>query len=143
MSINRFNAERYHDPTAYEALLTIEQEEREQRTFRPIVFICSPFAGDIENNVKAARRYCRFAVETGFIPFAPHLLFPQFLDDTDPKERELGLFFGIALMSKCAEVWVFGETVSVGMAKEIEKAEKRGMRIRWFNSKYEEVKQYE
>ena len=143
MSINKFNAERYHDPTAYEALLTIEQEEREQRTFRPIVFICSPFAGDIENNVKAARRYCRFAVETGFIPFAPHLLFPQFLDDTDPKERELGLFFGIALMSKCAEVWVFGETVSVGMAKEIEKAEKRGMRIRWFNSKYEEVKQYE
>ena len=143
MSINRFNAERYHDPTAYEALLTIEQEEREQRTFRPIVFICSPFAGDIENNVKAARRYCRFAVETGFIPFAPHLLFPQFLDDTDPKERELGLFFGFALMSKGAEVWVFGETVSVGMAKEIEKAEKRGMRIRWFNSKYEEVKQYE
>ena len=143
MSINKFNAERYHDPTAYEALSTIEQEEREQRTFRPIVFICSPFAGDIENNVKAARRYCRFAVETGFIPFAPHLLFPQFLDDTDPKERELGLFFGIALKSKCAEVWVFGETVSVGMAKEIEKAEKRGMRIRWFNSKYEEVKQYE
>ena len=140
MSINRFNAERYHDPTAYEALLTIEQEEREQRTFRPIVFICSPFAGDIENNVKAARRYCRFAVEIGYIPFAPHLLFPQFLDDTDPRERELGLLFGIALMSKCAEVWVFGETVSVGMAKEIEKAEKRGMRIRWFNSKYEEVK---
>ena len=140
MSINRFNAERYHDPTAYEALLTIEQEEREQRTFRPIVFICSPFAGDIENNVKAARRYCRFAVEMGNIPFAPHLLFPQFLDDSDPKERELGLFFGVALMSKCAEVWVFGETISAGMAKEIEKAEKRGMRIRRFNSKCEEVK---
>ena len=143
MSINKFNAEHYPDPTAYEALSTIELEEREQRTFRPIVFICSPFAGDIENNVKAARRYCRFAVEMGNIPFAPHLLFPQFLDDSDPKERELGLFFGVALMSKCAEVWVFGETVSVGMAKEIEKAEKRGMRIRWFNSKYEEVKQYE
>ena len=140
MSINRFNAERYHDPTAYEALLTIEQEEREQRTFRPIVFICSPFAGDIENNVKAARRYCRFAVEMGNIPFAPHLLFPQFLDDSDPKERELGLFFGVALMSKCAEVWVFGEKVSAGMAKEIEIAEKRGMRIRRFNSKCEEVK---
>ena len=38
MRINKFNAERYHDPTAYEALSTIEQEEREQRTFRPIVF---------------------------------------------------------------------------------------------------------
>ena len=82
----------------------------------------------------------RFAVEMGNIPFAPHLLFPQFLDDTDPRERELGLLFGIALMSKCAEVWVFGEKVSAGMAKEIEKAEKRGMRIRRFNSKCEEVK---
>ena len=140
MSINRFNAERYHDPTAYEALLTIEQEEREQRTFRPIVFICSPFAGDIENNVKAARRYCRFAVEIGYIPFAPHLLYPQFMDDSDEDQRILGLRFAISLLYRCDELWVFGEKVSAGMAKEIEKAEKRGMRIRRFNSKCEEVK---
>jgi hypothetical protein len=139
MSINKFNAEHYPDPTAYEALSIIEQAEREVRIFRPIVFICSPCTGDIENNVKAAQKYCRFAVEMGYIPFAPHLLFPQFLNDTDPKERDLGLFFGIALMSKCAELWVFGETVSAGMAKEIEKAEKRGMRIRRFNSNCEEV----
>jgi hypothetical protein len=139
MSINKFNAEHYPDTTAYEALSVIEQAEREVRIFRPIVFICSPYAGDIENNVKAAQKYCRFAVEMGYIPFAPHLLFPQFLNDTDPKERDLGLFFGIALMSKCAELWVFGETVSAGMAKEIEKAEKRGMRIRRFNSNCEEV----
>lgn len=139
MSINKFNAEHYPDPTAYEALSIIEQAEREVRIFRPIVFICSPYAGDIENNVKAAQKYCRFAVEMGYIPFAPHLLFPQFLNDSDPKERGLGLFFGIALMSKCAELWVFGETVSAGMAKEIEKAEKRGMRIRRFNSNCEEV----
>ena len=139
MSINKFNAEHYPDPTAYEALSIIEQAEREVRIFRPIVFICSPYAGDIENNVKAAQKYCRFAVEMGYIPFAPHLLFPQFLNDSDPKERGLGLFFGIALMSKCAELWVFGETVSAGMAKEIEKAEKRGMWIRRFNSNCEEV----
>lgn len=140
MSINKFNAEHYPDPTAYEALSVIEQAEREVRIFRPIVFICSPYAGDIENNVKAAQKYCRFAVAMGYIPFAPHLLFPQFLNDTDPKERDLGLFFGIALMSKCAELWVFGEMVSAGMAKEIEKAEKRGMPIRRFNSNCEEVK---
>ena len=139
MSINKFNAEHYPDPTAYEALSIIEQAEREVRIFRPIVFICSPYAGDIENNVKAAHKYCRFAVEMGYIPFAPHLLFPQFLNDTDQKERDMGLFFGIALMSKCAEMWVFGETVSEGMAKEIEKAEKRGTRIRRFNSNCEEV----
>ena len=139
MSINKFNAEHYPDPTAYEALSIIEQAEREVRIFRPIVFICSPYAGDIENNVNAAQKYCRFAVAMGYIPFAPHLLFPQFLNDSDPKERDLGLFFGIVLMSKCAELWVFGETVSAGMAKEIEKAEKRGMWIRRFNSNCEEV----
>ena len=139
MSINKFNAERYHDPTAYEALSTIEQEEREQRTFRPIVFICSPFAGDIENNVKAARKYCSFAVEMGYIPFAPHLLFPQFLDDNDPNERQLGLFFGNALMSKCAEVWVFGGTISAGMEAEIKRARWKDYRLRYFAESCDEV----
>jgi hypothetical protein len=90
-------------------LSLIEMEERKAlRAFRPIIYVCSPYAGDIKHNVEAASRYCRFAVEQGYIPIAPHLLFPQFLDDTDPTERELGLFFGNALMSKCAEVWVFG-----------------------------------
>ena len=36
-----------------------------------------------------------FAVDAGYIPIAPHLLFPQFLDDNKPKERELGLFSGM------------------------------------------------
>ena len=94
------NAEGYPDPTAFGAFCAIEKEEKALRAFRPIVYICSPYAGDIETNTAAARRYCRFAVEAGYIPIAPHLLFPQFLNDSDPKERELGLFFGNALLSK-------------------------------------------
>ena len=93
MSVNLYNAERYLDPTAYEALMNIEREAK-RTAYKPLVFICSPFAGDIEKNVVAARTYSRFAVEQGYIPIAPHLLFPQFLDDSNPKERELGLFFG-------------------------------------------------
>ena len=111
MSISKYNAECYPDPTAHDALEIIEQEHRALRAFRPIVYICSPYAGDIEANVAAARRYSRFAVDEGYIPIAPHLLFPQFLNDSDPNERELGLFFGNALMSKCAEVWVFGSRI--------------------------------
>ena len=106
MSISKYNNEGYPDPTAYDALSSIENEAHALRAFRPIVYICSPFAGDIEKNVAAARTYSRFAVEQGYIPIAPHLLFPQFLNDSDPKERELGLFFGNAIMSKCSEVWV-------------------------------------
>jgi hypothetical protein len=91
MCIDKRNSEGYPDPTAYEALSLIEKEERALRAFRPIVYICSPYAGDIEKNVKAARDYCRFAVDKGFIPVAPHLLFPQFMDDTDPQERDIGI----------------------------------------------------
>lgn len=47
MSISKFNAEGYYDPTPYEALLRIEREAR-KAPYRPMVFICSPYAGDIE-----------------------------------------------------------------------------------------------
>lgn len=101
MNVDMRNSEGYLDLTAYEAIKKVEQEQRSGRAFRPIVYICSPYAGDIAGNVDAARRYSRFAVDKGYIPIAPHLLFPQFLDDADPDERELGLFFGNAIMSKC------------------------------------------
>ena len=72
-------------------------------------------------------------------PIAPHLLFTQFLDDNNPKERELGLHFGNVLMSKCAELWVFGDLISNGMAAEIERAKRKNYAIRYFNSDLKEV----
>lgn len=139
MSISKFNAERYYDPTAYEALSAIEQEEHALRAFRPIVYICSPYAGDVEKNVEAAQRYSRFAVDKGYIPIAPHLLFPQFLNDRNPKERQLGLFFGDALMSKCSEVWVFGDRISAGMEAEIRRAKWKNYRLRYFTEDLKEA----
>ena len=139
MSISKYNNEGYSDPTAYNALSSIENEARALRAFRPIVYICSPFAGDIEKNVAAARTYSRFAVEQGYIPIAPHLLFPQFLNDSDPKERELGLFFGNAIMSKCSEIWVFGNHISSGMEAEIKRAKWKNYRLRYFTENLEEV----
>jgi len=139
LSISKFNSEGYYDPTTYGALTAIENEEHSLRAFRPIVYICSPYAGDTDANVNAARRYSRFAVEQGYIPIAPHLLFPQFLDDGNPKERRLGLFFGNALMSKCAEVWVFGSVISAGMEAEIKRAGWKGYRLRYFTENLEEV----
>lgn len=141
MSINKFNSEGYYDPTAYEALSLIEKEERALRAFRPIVYICSPFSGSVDENIAAAQRYSRFAVDNGYIPFAPHLLFPQFLDDNNPKERQLGLFFGTALMSKCAEVWVFGSIISAGMEAEIKRAKWKDYRLRYFDENCEEVQE--
>ena len=139
MGIDYRNAERYADPTAYAAMTNIEKEEKALFTFRPIVYICSPYAGDVESNVRAAQRYSRFAVDKGYLPIAPHLLFPQFMNDRDVKERQLGLFFGNVLMSKCAEVWVFGSRISSGMEAEIERAKRKNYTVRYFNSDLKEV----
>ena len=139
MTISKYNSEGYPDPTAHDALTAIEQEHRALHTFRPIVYICSPYAGDVQANTEAARRYSRFAVKTGYIPIAPHLLFPQFLNDSNPKERQLGLFFGNALMSKCSEVWVFGDRISAGMEAEIRRAKWKNYRLRYFTNTCEEV----
>ena len=140
MSVDIRNSEGYLDPTPYQAFLEIEHDEhRALRAFRPIVYICSPFSGDVETNVANARRYSRYAVDKGYIPIAPHLLFPQFLDDNNPEERELGLFFGNALMSKCAEVWVFGSRISSGMETEIKRAKWKDYRLRYFTEECQEV----
>ena len=139
MSINKLNSEGYYDPTAYEAMTLVEKEERALRAFRPIVYICSPFSGDVEGNIASAQRFSRFAVDKGYIPIAPHLLFPQFLNDNDPKERQLGLFFGNALMSKCAEIWVFGSRISSGMEAEIKRAKWKGYHLRYFTEEWQEV----
>ena len=133
------NSEGYFDPTAYEALVKIEREEKRTRTYRPLVYVCSPLSGDIAANQKNARRYCRSVVERGGIPLAPHLYFPQFMDDGDETERDLCLFMDIVLLTKCAELWVFGERISKGMSMEIEKAKRKGQPIRWFDSNCKEV----
>ncbi|MGI6121340.1 MAG: DUF4406 domain-containing protein [Saccharofermentanales bacterium] len=139
MSVNKFNHEGYHDPTAYEALMAIEREAK-KTAFRPLVFICSPLAGNVEQNLASARRYARFAVEKGAIPLAPHLLFPQFMDDGDKAQRSLAIFMGLVLMGKCQEVWCFGGGISSGMAIELEKARQRGTPIRYFTEGCAEVK---
>ena len=136
--MNLKNSEDYPDPTAEIALGNVAKLEKDARRYRPLVYIASPFAGDTEYNTSRARGYCRFAVGRGCIPLAPHLHYPQFMDDSDRDERELGLFFAIVLLGKCDELWVFGERISNGMSREIAKAKNRGIPVRYFNSKCEE-----
>ena len=131
--VSRYNSEGYHDPVVYEALTRVEAEERAARAaaaYRPLVYICSPYAGDIERNTDRARAFSRFAVEKKYIPIAPHLLCPQYLNEET--ERWLGLKMGIMFMGKCEEIWVFGDVISEGMAAEIERATKMRKKIRYF-----------
>ena len=134
----RFNSEGYADPTAYEALKRIEKQEKEAR-YRPLVYICSPFSGKVKRNKRKARKYCRFALEQHTIPFAPHLLFPQFMDDDNPEERQTAMFMNMVMLGKCEQLWVFGENYSNGMKEEIRKAKERRKKIRYFTEKMEEI----
>ncbi|MEG0090507.1 MAG: DUF4406 domain-containing protein [Oscillospiraceae bacterium] len=137
MNINKFNSEGYCDPTAFEALCNVEKAEK---AYCPLVYVCSPYAGNIAVNTENARRYSRFAVEQNCIPLTPHLLYPVILNENNPAERELGLFFGIVLLCKCSEIWVFGDNISSGMSAEIDKAKRKNIPVRYFNDACEEVK---
>lgn len=136
------NSEGYSSPTEYEALTRIEKEEKvaaKAAAFRPVVYICSPYSGDTERNVENARRYSRFAVDRHYLPITPHIYFTQFMDDNVPEERNTAIFMNWVLMSKCIELWVFGETISSGMKAEIERAKRKKMKIRYFTEELEEV----
>lgn len=136
-----YNAEGYFSPTEYEAMTRIEKVERaaaRTAAFRPIVYICSPYSGDIERNTENARRYSRFAVDQHCLPITPHIYFTQFMNDTIPDERETALFMNLVLMSKCAELWVFGDVISKGMKAEIDRAKRKHMKIRYFTESPEE-----
>ena len=140
MGINKYNSEGYYDPTVYEALSNIEKEEKAaRRVYRPLVYICSPYAGDVERNVNMARVYSRFAVRNTCIPIAPHLLYPQFMDDGLGEDRQTAMFMNLVLLSKCAQLWVFGSVRSEGMQQEIKWAKRRHMTIRHFTEELEEI----
>ena len=61
------------------------------------------------------------------------------MDEDDPAQRRLGIFFGLDLQSKCREVWAFGGRLTKGMAGELAKARERGLTIRYFTEECVEV----
>ena len=128
--IERRNHEGYADPTAYAALTKVSREGR-------FVYICSPYRDNPRVNVMRARQYCKFAVEKGRVPLAPHLYFPQFLSEID--EREKAMSMNLELLRLCSEVWGFGERITDGMEAEIAHAGRLRKNIRYFTTKCEEV----
>ena len=135
MSVSKKNSEGYQDPTAYEALTSVTRSEyktdKHKQKSPMRVYIASPFKGDTVTNVQNALRYCRYVVECGCFPIAPHCYFPRFMDDANPIQRELALSFGLRLLRGCRELWVFGEIISEGMAAEIKAAKSLGKPIKY------------
>ena len=103
------------------------------------VYICSPLKGNMEKNTMRARIYCRFAFDKGLVPVAPHIYYPQFLDDSDKAERAAGLKYGLEQLWQCREVWVFGSRISEGMRAEIELAKDLKIPVKYFDDDMDEV----
>jgi hypothetical protein len=99
-----------------------------------LVYICSPFAGDVENNVRFAKAACRYAMKQDCAPVAVHLMYPQILNDAVPSERKAGIRMGLRVLVSCEELWVCGGTVSHGMSCEIAKAGRLGIPVRYLSA---------
>lgn len=130
------NRQGYMDLTAYQALANLQ---RASFGFRPLTYMCSPYSGDVTANIALAREFCAFAVDCYRIPLAPHLLYPQFMDDSDPQVRDLAMFFYRVLLGKCKAIWVYTPRVSRGMRTEIEWACQLDIPITYFDEHFQEV----
>jgi len=71
------------------------------------ILVISPYSGDIEKNLKYLDCCMRYVIAKGHAPFAPHFIYPHFLDDSKPEERRRGLEMGLVWGEKAEEIWIF------------------------------------
>ncbi len=100
-----------------------------------LIFVCSPYRGNVEYNTSRAQGYCRFIHSRGHVPFAPHLHNTQFLDESIPEEREAGIMLGLQLLLRSDELWIFGNELTDGMKAELKAAQQMKIQIRYFTDR--------
>lgn len=104
-----------------------------------LVYLESPYAGDVEKNIKYARLCMKDSLDRGEYPFASHLLYTQesILDDNDPVERTLGIVSGFAFAKLCSKTVIYADLgISNGMMLGIEDAikNKRTIEVRYLKN---------
>lgn len=89
------------------------------------VIIESPFAGDVDRNLRYLRSCIRDCLLRGEAPFASHGLYtqPGVLDDTVPVERARGIMAGFAWREAAAATVVYDDLgITPGMRAGIDDA---------------------
>ena len=118
-----------------------KQTRSSSQTNKPtVIYICSPFRpvfkteadrrSELGANIERTKAACKMVAALGCMPMAAHIYFTQFLNDRDPVEREKGMALGLQWLEQSDELWIFGNTVSDGMAAEIARAKELGMPVR-------------
>ena len=123
MPISPYNHEGYFDPTSYYALTAVDRQQRQAR-YRPSVCIIAPEGVD-------DTLFRRFAVAQLYIPLCPERMLADAAQDDS-----LAMFMSIALLSKCAELWIFG---NAQCADAVGYARYKGKTVRRFTTECEEV----
>lgn len=88
-----------------------------------IVIIESPYAGNVDRNLKYARAAMRDCLQRGEAPYASHLLYTQdgVYDDNDPIERSRGMRAGWAFVKVADIIAVYEDLgISEGMKSGIQ-----------------------
>jgi hypothetical protein len=96
------------------------------------VVIESPYAGNVELNVRYAKACVRDCLKRGEAPYASHLFFTQegLLDDTIPEQRTLGIAAGFAIAEQCDARVVYDDIdQSGGMTQGIQHAQTIGQLV--------------
>lgn len=92
---------------------------------RPRVYVASrlraPSAAEAKRNADLVRLACAHATAQGVRPFAPHLLYPHWLDPRDAAQDALGIEMALADLAECQQLWLYvdGRGISQGMAAEL------------------------
>lgn len=104
----------------------------------PKVIIESPYSAkpgyDIGDNLRFARNVCMYAIFQGRNPFASHLFYTQFLDDSDPVARSLGIQLGLQWAETADEVWFClrpDEEMTRGMEYAFEYYQRHNEKTKW------------
>ena len=106
-----------------------------------LIYVCSPLRAETPELKTRNRDYAISAVLLlttihKMNAIAPHLYYPQFLDDSVENDRALGLALGADLMKHCDSITVFTAFgITEGMANEIKLAVKLGKKVVYFNAK--------
>lgn len=98
------------------------------------VVIESPYAGDVERNLRYLRACMADCLRRGEAPFASHGLYtqPGVLRDEIPEERAAGIHAGFAWRDAAEKTVVYMDLgVSGGMRYGIDDAEKKGRAIEY------------
>ena len=101
-----------------------------------IVIIESPFKGRTPEeeikNIEYARKAMRDSLYRGEAPFASHLLYPQMLDDTNERERRMGIEAGLKIGQLADRTVVYTDRgISPGMKQGIKRAEDEGRPVEY------------